>query len=163
MTGVIADILQMKDAWGIGTTFGIIMTLVVIYLLWLHFKTRAEVLKARTNKSEETLELLRKSILLDSGQSVSIVNLVDVIASLDKKFSDNCDGCVKHRKEVDDIGKEVEVIKKEVETFVTEGRQSRQVTQDVINSISVKLDQLSKEIIATLRLGLGVRNKSGEE
>jgi hypothetical protein len=166
MSGPIADFLQMKDSFGLPWALFILACLAIIYLLYMHFRDKAASIKERSDKGAETLDLLRKSIVLDSGQSISIIDLADVMEKLSLEFFRNCENCVVHRQEVSELAKEFAAHRKHLDEVSEEGKQSRAILQealrnlqDAVKTMDEGLDRLSVQIISTLKLALKVPNR----
>lgn len=162
-SGVVADVIQIRDSFGVAWTFAVVLALIVLYLLYIHFRNKAHDVQIKTDKASETLELLRRSILLDSGQSISIVDLAELVEKLMVEFKSNCDGCVTHRKDVTELTKTFNDLRKDVESIVIEGRQSRQTLHDNLNMIAGRLDKIASEMLSTLRLAFKLDPKHKED
>jgi hypothetical protein len=159
LTGPIADFLQIKDALGVEVAIIIFLLIVICVLLFKHFKSKLALEDAKAHRVAETLELVRQSIELDSGQSVSLVTLATDLVDLTGKVDQNCEGCDEHRKDVAQLTADLVDLHADVHALITEGKE-RQV---VISSIASRLDKLFGEVLATLRLGLGVKQKQQHE
>jgi hypothetical protein len=159
LTGPIADFLQIKDALGVEVAIILVLLIVICILLFKHFKSKLATADAKTKRTEDTLELLRTSIEVDNGQSISLVVLATDLVNLADKVDQNCEGCSDHRKDMTAITVDLVDLHADVHALLVEGRE-RQIA---VNAITDRLDRLFGEVIATLRLGLGVKQKQQHE
>lgn len=155
MTGPLSDFIQVKDTWGLHVAIIIFLCIIIAYLLFIHFRSKTHAASTLVGWTKETLKLIRASLELESGQCISLVGLVNTVDELKEKFKQNCDGCADHRKDKTRTAVEMQQLRADVHSLIAEGKER----QSIMNSVNNKLDLLVNEIISTLRLGLGLKQK----
>lgn len=143
--GTAASIWSIMDSgWGIAAILAV--ALVGVYLRYVRDKAK-------------TLE----QTLIDARATM---------ADVDGKLDTHCAKCLGYHEELrgvlstdrwKTVAEDLRDISQDINRFVNEGRESREVTQSVVNGIAHKLDSLTMEVISTLRAGLGLSHGPKDE
>ena len=132
--------------------------MLAIAFVLMYFRT----FQTKTKEWEETLAVVKDYIDRDSSATNDILSMLD----------DHCTKCLSYHARLDNVistDRFTELLSRlkdmteDVNSFVHEGKDSREVTQSVINGLVNKIDTLTFEIISTLRLGMGLGHGSQDK
>ncbi len=180
----ISDLAFLNERIGFWATVAIMLTGLIFYAVYRFLSKKTHDFKKLVSRFDETLNLLRLSVLTEEGQVLNqeqqhrlLVKLVDLVEDLRVELNakigrhfENVDRLAseEHWKHCDiercvhlsNLMRAVEHMREYLKDFVEQGKEHRQITQSMISDVFTRLDLFLVEVIKTTNVIRGEKNDS---
>ena len=176
MTPGLSDLAFLNERFGFWATVAVVLGGLIVYLAYRFISRKTDDLKRLVLRFDETLNLLKLSVITEEGQVLNqehqrmlLLKLLGLVEEIREELNERIG---KHLENVDRLASEehwkhceidrcvhlsnivriMEQMREDMRNFVEQGKEHRQVTHTMISDVFSRLDLFLVEVIKTTNI-----------